>query len=364
MPKSSMTQQEFETKMTEKYGNVDFSTMTFKLSKTTINCPKCGNANTKSAIRHIECTCSNCFSNMSQRSSNEIFIEKVENKFGAGKFKFDKLNYHNAKTPVELFCTEHNDYFTVVPNKMLCGHGCNVCNRNHAHTTESFIAVAKKNYGEDAFSFDKTVYVNQKTKVTLHCNAGNHEWIVDPKSILTGKTGCGVCSHKSGFTSEQFINSAIEVHGEKYDYSNVVYTGSGDKIIIECGEHGLFEQTPKAHLTGRGCPKCGKYGYQQTQPGYFYIQKLTNENKTVYKYGITGDMKRRVHEQSRDSVFEHEVLVEMYFEDGKKPMALESLLKNYIESGVTSTEELPSGFSETFDEKYLDEVLSIVNNFR
>lgn len=358
-----MTQQDFETKMTEKYGNVDFSTMTFKLSKTTINCPKCGNANTKSAIRHIECTCSNCFSNMSQRSSNEIFIEKVENKFGTGKFKFDKLNYHNAKTPVELFCTDHNDYFTIVPNKMLTGKGCNECNRVKPLTTQEFIEKCETNH-PGKFTFEGVEYVNQYTKIKVFCNHGKHYWEVQPLTLLKGKTGCGVCSHKAGFTSEQFIECAKEVHGEKYDYSNIIYKGSEEKIIIECEEHGIFEQTPKAHLAGRGCPKCGKYGYQQTQPGYFYIQKLTNENKTVYKYGITGDMKRRVHEQSRDSVFEHEVLVEMYFEDGKKPMALESLLKNYIESGVTSTEELPSGFSETFDEKYLDEVLSIVNNFR
>lgn len=359
-----MTQQEFETKMTEKYGKVDFSTMTFKLSKTTINCPKCGNANTKSAIRHIECTCANCFSNMSQRSSNEIFIEKVENKFGAGKFKFDKLNYHNAKTPVELFCTEHNAYFTIVPNKMLTGHGCNVCNKNEAHTTESFITIAKKNYGTTTFDFTNTVYVNRQTKVSIHCNEGNHEWLVNPATIIAGINQCGVCKRKSGMTTERFISDANSVHDNAYTYENTVYKRSECVVDITCPKHGNFTQSPKSHLRGRGCPKCGKYGYQQTQPGYFYIQKLTNENKTVYKYGITGDMKRRVQEQSRDSVFEHEVLVEMYFEDGKKPMALESLLKNYIESGVTSTEELPSGFSETFDEKYLDEVLSIVNNFR
>lgn len=75
-------------------------------------------------------------------------------------------------------------------------------------------------------------------------------------------------------------------------------------------------------------------------------------------------MKRRVNEQSRDSEFVHEVLVERFFEDGNKPLLLEKFIKQYIESGVVSTEELPSGFTETFDEKYLKSVLEIVNTFK
>lgn len=48
-----------------------------------------------------------------------------------------------------------------------------------------------------------------------------------------------------------------EVHGDTYDYSNVVYTNSYTNVKIICREHGCFTQRPSAHLEGKGCPKCG-----------------------------------------------------------------------------------------------------------
>lgn len=369
MPKVSIDKEKFIEEMNNKYGaygEFDFSTLVFKASKTTVKCNKCGKENTKPALRHISCTCASCYANLSQRSNNETFISSVEQKFGKGVFKFDKLNYTNAITKVQIFCTheDHNDYFEITPNKFLSGKGCPVCNKNEAYSTEEFVEKVKENYC-DKFDFSKTVYVNQKTKVTVYCKAGNHEWVVDPKTLLVGKTGCGECSGKGGRNTEQFITEATKVHNNDYDYSFVNYEHSEKMVVIKCNNcNGKFQQQPKAHLTGRGCPRCGKYGYQPSKPGYFYVQKLTNKDKTVYKYGITGDMKRRVNEQSRHSDFEHTVLVERYFEDGHKPLVLEKFLKQYIDSGVVSTEELQSGFTETFDAKYLESVLEIVNTFK
>jgi len=55
-----------------------------------------------------------------------------------------------------------------------------------------------------------------------------------------------------------FIEKARNVHGNKYDYSNVEYENYNTKICIICPEHGEFWQTPSNHLKGCGCPKCGK----------------------------------------------------------------------------------------------------------
>lgn len=60
------------------------------------------------------------------------------------------------------------------------------------------------------------------------------------------------------FTKEEFINRAKTVHGNKYDYSNVIYNGSKVKVEIICPIHGSFLQQPSMHIVGRGCPKCGK----------------------------------------------------------------------------------------------------------
>ena len=57
---------------------------------------------------------------------------------------------------------------------------------------------------------------------------------------------------------KDFIKKAKEVHGSKYIYTNVNYTGCNDKVCIICKEHGEFLQIPRAHLRGSGCPECGK----------------------------------------------------------------------------------------------------------
>lgn len=57
-------------------------------------------------------------------------------------------------------------------------------------------------------------------------------------------------------TNEEFINKAIKVHGNKYDYSKSEYKGSGINVCISCKKHGDFWQTPANHNRGHGCPKC------------------------------------------------------------------------------------------------------------
>lgn len=57
---------------------------------------------------------------------------------------------------------------------------------------------------------------------------------------------------------EDFIARANEIYDYKYDYSQVKYVKSSEKVIIICTEHGPFEKTPNKHLSGQGCPVCGK----------------------------------------------------------------------------------------------------------
>ena len=59
-------------------------------------------------------------------------------------------------------------------------------------------------------------------------------------------------------TLEQFILEAQVVHGNKYDYSKVQYSGTDVPVTIICPKHGEFPQTPHHHLQGEGCPKCAQ----------------------------------------------------------------------------------------------------------
>lgn len=55
---------------------------------------------------------------------------------------------------------------------------------------------------------------------------------------------------------EVFIAQAKEIHGDKYDYSKVVYSGTDEPVTIICPEHGEFTQRPHHHLEGQGCRAC------------------------------------------------------------------------------------------------------------
>jgi hypothetical protein len=58
-------------------------------------------------------------------------------------------------------------------------------------------------------------------------------------------------------TTEEFIQRAKQVHGDKYDYSKSIYIDSYTKLKIICSKHGIFEQKPYIHLQGYNCYHCG-----------------------------------------------------------------------------------------------------------
>ena len=57
-------------------------------------------------------------------------------------------------------------------------------------------------------------------------------------------------------TKELFVQKAIEIHGDKYDYSKVEYINADTKVCIICPTHGSFYQEPHTHLKGEGCRYC------------------------------------------------------------------------------------------------------------
>lgn len=65
-------------------------------------------------------------------------------------------------------------------------------------------------------------------------------------------------------TTPEFIKSAQQVHGDKYDYNRVLYKGAHIPVEIVCDQHGLFNQRPYIHISQKlGCPKCAAVGQSQ-----------------------------------------------------------------------------------------------------
>lgn len=128
------------------------------------------------------------------------------------------------------------------------------------YTTETFIEEARKIH-RDKYDYSQVKYVNSRTKVKIICpKHGIFEQT--PHGHLTGR-GCYKCGNKKQqqsrcLTTEQFIEKARKIHGNKYDYSLVEYKKNSIKVKIICPKHGVFEQTPVTHLRGSGCRRCTK----------------------------------------------------------------------------------------------------------
>lgn len=123
-------------------------------------------------------------------------------------------------------------------------------------TTEEFINRAKSIHG-DKYDYSKVAYKNNATKVCVICPNHGEFWVT-PGSHLNG-TGCASCAGLKRFTTEEFIERAKKVHGNRYDYSKTKYVNKRTNVIITCPIHGDFSQNPHNHINQKqGCPKCGK----------------------------------------------------------------------------------------------------------
>ena len=59
-------------------------------------------------------------------------------------------------------------------------------------------------------------------------------------------------------TKEDYVSKAIAIHGNKYDYSKLIYKGIFNKVQIICPIHGKFSKIAHYHTNKKqGCPKCG-----------------------------------------------------------------------------------------------------------
>ena len=126
---------------------------------------------------------------------------------------------------------------------------------------ERFIIKAKQKWG-DKYDYSKVEYVNNRTKICIICPEHGEFWQT-PSNHLHGFEGCEKCSKTKSNENRKkndsiFLNECIKKHNNKYDYSKVNYINNHTKVCIICPEHGEFWQTPKAHLKGDKCPKCGK----------------------------------------------------------------------------------------------------------
>ena len=278
-----MTKEEFIEKAKAVHGDkYDYSKVDYKNAHTKICiiCPEHGEF-WQLPMSHINKKngCPMCSGNA--KLTTETFIEKAKSIHG-DEYDYSKVNYINNRTKVCVICPKHGEFW-VRPGKHLQGQKCPLCaHQSFSYTTKSFIDKAKEIHG-NKYDYSKVTYKDSHTKICIICPNHGEFWQT-PTNHLRGR-GCPKCkadnqSINNRMTTEDFIKRAKEIHGDKYNYSKVVYGANiRDKVCIICPDHGEFWQRPKYHLRGNGCPKC-KESHLETE-----IRVLLEKNNIKYEQG-------------------------------------------------------------------------------
>ena len=208
------------------------------------------------------------------------------------KYDYSKVEYVTIHTKVIIICPEHGE-FEQTPNSHKRGSGCPNCGKVKAITSNTktitkFISEANEVHN-NLYSYNKAVYTNATTNINITCKE-HGEFLQTPNNHLSGR-GCPECSKSRDVTKlrKEFLVKAHELHDRKYDYSKILYINSFTPVEITCQEHGVFLQSPSAHIQGSGCPKCGKLqsALKNTLTTAEFIEKSKKIHGDIYDYSKT-----------------------------------------------------------------------------
>lgn len=219
---------------------------------------------------------------MKPRLTQKEFVEKCHKKHN-NKYDYSKSIYVTQKERVIITCLKHGDFIQIAKSH-LRGDGCRLCgNENvsklYSSNTEEFLKKSKSIHGEK-YDYSKTIYKNAHSKVNITCKI-HGIFKQEPSNHLRGN-GCPNCTYNNGNT-KKFIEKAILIHGDKYEYSLVKYLTNKKPVKITCHIHGLFEQTPDKHINRKhGCPFC------KASKGELEIKKFLEINNINFipQYGF------------------------------------------------------------------------------
>lgn len=335
----------------DKYEYVELIKEKGKNTKIVVLCPEHGEFTVRAARHYTEGQgCPVC----SRRTPVKEFIAKAVG-FHGEKYNYSKVQFDTMNDKVVIICPIHGE-FTQQASAHAGRDGCPDCgiaSRSLGQTknTEEFVRRAQVLHG-DKYDYSKVVYTKAIEKVVITCPL-HGDFQQRPSAHLFGNgQGCPTCGGRDGKTTEDFINDAKKLHGVKYTYDKVVYTGALHNVTITCPEHGDFEQQASNHITKNGCPACAVTGFDTMKPGIMYYIEVTHEGSKYFKIGITNlTVQQRFTSTERNkirviSITKYERGEDAYNEEQK-------LLKQYKDYRYEGPNILKSGNTELFTKDVL-----------
>lgn len=235
------------------------------------------------------------------------------------KYDYSRVEFSLLIKKVEIVCPEHGVFYQTSQNH-IAGQACPKCGGSKKLTLSEYIAECRRIH-EDKYDYSRVIYKNGRSKVKIICPI-HGEFTQEAFSHKSG-CGCPFCAGNYNLETNEVIDQFKRIHGDKYDYSKVNYTSAFNEVVIICKEHGDFNQTPKSHKKGSGCPECAvtightkasylEYCNKYEGKTYLYLIKCTNENEEFYKVGISRLGAKFRFDSKAKLPYDFEVLAEVF----------------------------------------------------
>lgn len=127
-------------------------------------------------------------------------------------------------------------------------------------TLNDFLERSLSAHGE-RYDYSGVEYVGNSSAVNIKCRE-HGEFLQSPSNHFAGK-GCPKCgigvggSARNKHSSESFIAKLKEIHGDGIVLESTRYSRWGDRVEVNCSEHGRYMALPAVLLRGgKGCLPC------------------------------------------------------------------------------------------------------------
>lgn len=181
--------------------------------------------------------------------------EKCNKKY-RNYYDYSKVFFNKLDNIVTIICPKHGE-FTKNASYHLNKSGCVYCDKksNIIHISDVKERL-KNNQYFDFVDFD--IYINGRQKIEVLCKKSGHKSYIAARHLFSNNVNCAYCSKVKMYSTEEWIENSIKIHGNKYNYSESEYKGTKNNIKIICPNHGAFYQRPHLHIKGAGCRICNR----------------------------------------------------------------------------------------------------------